>query len=101
MLAQGVLHAGGKGADGLVVKVDVRERGEKPVGEQLRDLTRMLAFLLADLCEADQAADKDILQMRRRGLLAAYAGADAAAAAGGLLALKAKHIGHGNTSLIW
>ncbi len=58
---QGVLHAGGKGADGLVVKVDIRECGESPSGEQLRYLTRMLAFLFADLREADQAADKDIL----------------------------------------
>ena len=61
MRTQGVLHAGGKGADGLVVKVDVRERGEKPIGEQLRYLTRMLAILFADLRETDQAADKNIL----------------------------------------
>ncbi len=61
VLAQGVLHARGKGADGPVIEVDVRERGEKSIGEQLRYLTRMLAILFADLRETDQAADKNIL----------------------------------------
>ena len=61
MRTQGILHADGKGADGPIIEVDVRERGEKPIGEQLRDLTRMLAILFADLRETDQAADKNIL----------------------------------------
>ena len=45
----------------LFIKVYIGERGEKPIGEQLCYLTRMLAILFADLRETDQAADKNIL----------------------------------------
>ena len=88
---QSVLHARGKGADGGVVEVHVCKRGEQTVGKQLRDLARMLVLFPADLCQPDQTADEDVLQMRGFRLLAAHARADAAASACGLLTLKAKH----------
>ena len=52
----------------------------------------MLPLALAGVCQPDQAADKDILQIGGLRLLAAHAGADAAAVSRRLLALKAKHI---------
>ena len=59
--AQRLVHPVGKGADGLVVKVHVGQRGEKAVRQQPRDLRRVFLPRLTDLRQTDQAAHQRIL----------------------------------------
>ena len=84
----------GEAADGGVVEVHVGQRGEKPVHQQAGCLAAVLAPLLCGLRQADQLAKQFILQIGGVWLLTAYAGADTALVAGGLLALETKHVGH-------
>ena len=88
----------GEAADGGVVEVHVGQRGEKPVHQQAGRLAAVLAPALRGLRQPDQLTEQVILQIGGFGLLAAYAGADAALVAGGLLALETKHVGHADTS---
>ena len=59
--AQRLIHPVSKGADGLVVKVHVGQRGEKAVRQQPRDLRRVFLSRLTDLRQTDQAAHQRIL----------------------------------------
>ena len=90
--AQLSVYPGGEGPDGIVVKIDVGQGREQAVRQKAGDLLGMLPLALAGVCQPDQAADKGILQIGGLRLLAAHAGADAAAVSRRLLALKAKHI---------
>ena len=79
-------------ADGVVIEVDVGQRGEQAVYQQAGRLRRVLPAALRRLRKADELGDELILQMGGGGLLAAHAGADAALVAGSLLALETKHV---------
>ena len=91
LLKQGLFHPAGEGADGFIVKVDVGERGKQAVHQKAGDRFRELPLPKARLGQLDQPADQRILQGGGFGLLAANAGAHTAAAARGLLTLKAEH----------
>ena len=82
----------GEAADGVVIEVDVGQRGEQTVYQQAGRLRRVLPAALRRLRKADELGDELILQMGGGGLLAAHAGADAALVAGSLLALETKHV---------
>ena len=92
--AQCVVDPVGEGADGGIIKIYVGQGRKQSVRQKLRDGGGLLVFAETGFRKQDQPADQLLLQMGGLGLLAAYAGADTAAAAGGLLALKAKHFGH-------
>ena len=73
-----------------VIKIDIGQRGEQAVHQKAVGLRRPV---VPGCCgKLDQGADQLILQCGSIRLLAAYAGAHAALVAGGLLALKAKHL---------
>lgn len=81
---------GEKCTDGGVIKIDIGQRGEQAVHQKAVGLRRPV---VPGCCgKLDQGADQLILQCGSIRLLAAYAGAHAALVAGGLLALKAKHL---------
>ena len=86
-----LLHPLHKGADGFVIEIHIGQRGKQTVRQKARDLLGVLILFLAEFRQPDQAAHKAVLQIGCLRLLAAHAGADAAAAARRLLALKAKH----------
>ena len=90
--AQLGVHPGGEGPNGIVVKIDVGQGREQAVRQKAGDLLGVLPLALTGVCQPDQAADEGILQIGCLRLLAAHAGADAAAVSRRLLALKAKHV---------
>ena len=79
-----------QGTEGFVVKIDVGEGGEQPVGEEIGDLP-VSPLGGAESGQPGQMGDELVLDSGGLRLLAADAGADTAAAARRLLALEAKH----------
>ena len=79
-------------ADGVVIEVDVGQGGKQAVGQKARHPAALASLVDAGPGKVDKAADQLILKRRRLGLLAADPCSDAAASAGRLLALIAKHL---------
>ena len=82
-----------KSPDGTVVKIDVGQRGEQAVDDQAAGL-----LFFRKLRKTDQLIDQIVLQSGSIRLLSAHTRADAPRISSRLLALKAKHFGHGADS---
>ena len=84
--------------EGAVIEVYVCEGHKQPVFQKPGGFIRKNAGLPGGRCQPDQRTDQPVLEGGGVRLLAADPHFDAAAAAGGLLALETKHLGHGFTS---
>ncbi len=79
---------------GRIVKIYVGQRGEQAVRQQVCDLRGIVLLSGIHLRQVDEGAHQIVLQIGGFRLLAADAGADAAAVARRLLTLEAKHFRH-------
>ena len=78
--------------DGRIIKVHIRERGEKSVDQKARGQPGIAVVFDAGLRQADQLLHQFILEICSFRLLSAHAGTDAAFITRCLLALETKHV---------